>query len=171
MTFLDALEADRTRNIEAAAVEYEAALIDDFSNLPMTVNLLVLYWQATDYGFSLANRLPKEFMAKSGTRLAQLIEGAKQRFPGRPEAFFWTKYIAWADLGDAFEAGECRALLEEYPDYLEPAMLLFSLTRGVEAVGAAKELLNRCHEDGTTRSRYVASVIEGGLHRKTFEST
>ena len=166
MTLIKALEADRQGQIEKAAIEYESALANDADDLVSTMNLMVLYWQSTDYGFSLAHQLLQPFIANAGTRLAELLKTAKQRFTERPEVRFWSKYIAWADLGDSFDPDECRALLDRYPDYLEPAMLLFSLSQGVEAEDIANDLLIRCRADNTTRSRYVISVIEGVLKRK-----
>lgn len=168
MTLSKALEADRNGQIERAADEYESALANDANDLVATVNLLVLYWQSTDYGFSLAHRLSQPFIANAGTRLAQLLNIARERFPECPEVLFWTRYIVWADRGDAFDVDECRVLLKRYPDYLEPAMALFSLSQGKEAADMAIELLNRCRADNTTRSRDVSSVIEGVLKRRKF---
>ena len=70
-----------------------------------------------------------------------------------------------SDLGEDLDKGYCRQLLHEDPATLVPAMYLFDPSHGSEAQAEARELLQRCHDDGTTRARYVASVIEGVLRR------
>jgi len=56
-------------------------------------------------------------------------------------------------------------MLRDDPESLVPAMHVFAVSQGKEAKVEALEILRRCREDGTTRGRYVASVIEGVLRR------
>lgn len=165
MTFADAIAADRDGRTQDAAVAYEDALAADPRDLTSLLNLAVLYWQATDYGTSATAHLGPDFVGHAGRRFRELLETARQQFPDRPEPLFWSKYIAWTDLGEPFDVTVCRQLLRTYPDYLEPAMALFSMSSGGESESDAIRLLERCNEDRTARSRYLASVINGVLRR------
>lgn len=129
------------------------------------MNLAVLYWQATDPGMAAAHRFDRAFLAKADRRCIELLDDACVRFAGHTEPRFWMRYIDWADLGEAFEAAECQRLLNEEPSCLVPAMHLFALSQGRQAEEPAMSLLARCRREGTTRASYIASVIEGVLHR------
>jgi len=166
MRLVEALAADRQGRIQDAAAAYEGVLLSTPNDLTATVNLVVLYWQATDFGVSATKRLPPAFVASAGRRFRELLEAAQKRFPNQPELLFWARYIAWADLGDPFEPAECRELLCHHPEYLEPAFALFSRSDGTEAEAEAMKLLDRCSETPTARCRYVASVINGVLKRR-----
>jgi hypothetical protein len=165
MTVDDALRADRAGDLKRAASHYEDLLAGGAAEPDTLLNLAVLYWQATDPGMAAAQKLPSEFLAKAGKRFPELIAEAERRFPGWTEPRFWRRYIAWADLGEAFDAAECLELLQEDPGSLLPAMHVFAVSQGNESEAEARELLRRCNAEGTTRSRYVASVIEGVMRR------
>ena len=166
MTLAEALVADRQGRTQDAATVYEAVLLSAPDDLTATMNLAVLYWQATDFGNSAAEHLPPEFVAHAGKRLRELVGAAQGRFPREPEVLFWSRYVAWADVGEPFDPAECRELLRLYPDYLEPAFVLFSRSAGTEAEVEAMKLLERCSEDPTARNRYIVSVIKGVLKRR-----
>lgn len=165
MTMNDALIADREGSLKRAASSYEELLIAGMADLETLLNLAVLYWQATDPGMAAAQKLSPDFLEKAGQRFPQLLAEAERRFPARSEPRFWRRYIAWADLGEPLEVDECLEYLRKDPCSLVPAMHVFALSQGREFEAEAQELLQRCHEDGTTRSRYVASVIEGVQRR------
>jgi hypothetical protein len=166
MMLTEALTADGEGRTQDAASAYEAALLSNPLDLVATMNLVVLYWHATDYGVSATEHLPREFIALAGNRFRELLEAARVRFPDRPEVLFWTRYIAWADLGEPFEPAECRKLLFDHPEYLEPVFVLFARSAGVEAEAEAMQLLDRCSKEQTTRCRYIVSVIRGVLKRR-----
>jgi hypothetical protein len=67
-----------------------------------------------------------------------------------------------------FELAECRQLLREHPDYLEPAFVVFSDSEGMEAEPEAMRLLADYSEQPTVRARYVTAVINGTLRRQRF---
>lgn len=166
MTLATALAADRDGRVQDAAAAYEDALLSRPMDLTATINLAVLYWQATDVGMSTAMRLPPGFVAFAGKRCRDLLTAAHDRFPDHPEVVFWTKYIAWADFGDPLDLADCRTLLHQHSEYLEPAFVLFSRSDGTEAEAETLRLLQRCSEDATTRGRYIVSVINGVLARR-----
>jgi hypothetical protein len=99
MTIAAALAADRAGRIEEAAQLYEQAVAASASPLFVLMNLAILYWQATDYGFSTGNHLAHDFVARAGRRFGEGLGEAARRFPQSAEPRFWQKYIAWADLG------------------------------------------------------------------------
>jgi hypothetical protein len=163
MTLQDAVGADRKGELQLAAAGYEGVLAGGEASLEVLLNLAVLYWQATDTGMAAAKKLNPDFLVTAGGRFPELLAEAQRRFPMSTEPRFWRRYIAWADLGEPFGGDECRELLREDPATLVPAMHLFAVSHGKEARAEALELLRRCNEDGTTRARYVASVIQGVL--------
>src|ERR1700722_1603589 len=165
MSLAEALSADGAGNSILAADLYETTLKNVPRDNQAFVNLLVLYWQATDFGFSSHANLSREFIQRAGKRLRELQNVAK-KMTAVPEVRFWTKYIAWAEKGESFDLQECRRLLQEFPEYLEPAFVLFSRTAGAEAEVETQRLLQQCRETPTTRCRYIQSVISGVLKRR-----
>jgi hypothetical protein len=167
MSFEDAVTADRREEFESAAARYEEILACGERSLPVLLNLAVLYWQVTDPGLLAAKKFAPDFVATASQRFPKLLAEAEYRFPDSAEARFWRMYIAWADLGEPLDADECRQLLREDSATAVPAMHLFAVSQGAEAETKALELLRRCQSEGTTRARYIASVINGVLKRRS----
>lgn len=166
--FDDALRLDREGQIEQSARLYEEALGAGARTLDLYLNLAILYWQSTDPGFSAEHRLGLEFIANAGSRFPLLLTEAGQVYQASTEVRFWQKYISWADLGESFALEDCRQLLLEDRSVLIPAMFMFAQSQGKECRQDALELLRQCQVSGTTRARYVVSVIEGVLKRSTW---
>jgi hypothetical protein len=154
----EAIAADRNGDISRAVELYEASIND--ASEDALINLAVLYWQMTDYGLSITRGLSPEVVGRAGVRVDEVLDEAARRFPHSAAVSFWKKYIAWAELGDPFDPEDCRQLLLENPQYLEPAMYLYSISQGREGEREALMLLLQCPGLGTMRARYVASVIE-----------
>jgi hypothetical protein len=161
-----AIAADENGRFQQAAAAYETHLAASPADLEATLNLAALYWQASHFGISSFHGTSPEFLAYAGKRLGQVLEYASQRFADSAEVRFWRQYIAGAELGEPLEATECRQLLRERPDYLEPAFVVFSNSVGDEAEPEAMRLLAGCAEEPTARSRHVISVINGTLRRQ-----
>lgn len=155
-----ALTADENGHFQAAAASYEAALASDPSDVETTVNLAVLYWRAVRAA------LPPEFRNYARERLADLLATADERIAGRAELRFWRSHIAATDAGEPLEPDECRRLLEERPDYLEPAFVVFLDSAGAEAEPEAMRLLVDYTEQPTARGRYVTSVIHAVMQKR-----
>jgi hypothetical protein len=141
MTRAYALTADENGWFQQAAAGYETALLSDPADLEATVNLVVLYWQAAGGASCASGRVSAEFREHAGRRLPELLAAASQRFAGSAEVRFWQKYIAAAGSGAPLEPTECRQLLRERPDYLEPAFVVFAMSAGAEAEPEAMRLL------------------------------
>ena len=168
MTRAYALMADANGCSREAAAGYEAALLSNPADLEATVNLAVLYWQAA--GLTGFGTRPTAFQAHARRRLYELLESARHRFPASAEVTFWKKYIAAMDSGAAFAPTECRRLLAERPDYLEPAFVVFSDSEGTEAEPEAMRLLADYSEQTTARGRYVTSIISAALRKQRWRS-
>lgn len=165
MNLSTAIAADQGGDIQAAAAAYEAALAEGERSLRGMLNLAVLYWQATDFGLSTARKLDQRFVEHAARRFPVVLAEAQRAFPESTEVEFWRRYIQWADVGEAFAPEACRELLERDPTTLVPAMRLFGQAKGESYREEALELLRQCQQDGTTRARYVASVLQGVIKR------
>ena len=170
MTLAKAVVLDREGRFEEAAAAYESLLLSHPSELTPMMNLALLYWQATTCGVAAHHHLSRGFLQLAERRMLELLDAAEEQFPDHPEVHFWRKYIAWADLGEPFALEDCRDLLAQHPECLEPALAVFSWTKGAEAQAQAMQLLERCARDPTAGCRYVASVINATLlHRRSRE--
>jgi len=150
--------------VEAAHL-YEAVLADAGLPLDSMLDLAILYWQATDFGFSATQGLRKEFFQLAGVRYREILGLTLERFPHSTGARFWAKYTAWIDVGAPLDEADCVALLREDPNDLSPVLFLHSQD---ERFGQeAEALLRECNNRNTFRSRYTASVIEGVKFRAT----
>jgi len=158
-----AVTADENGHFQAAAASYEAALLSDPSDVEATVNLAVLYWRAG------RSSVPCEFRDYARERLSELLETASTRFAGRAELRFWKSHIAATEAGEPLEPDECRRLLEERPDYLEPAFVVFMNSAGAEAEPEAMRLLVDYSEQRTARGRYVTSVIHAVMQKRRWQ--
>jgi hypothetical protein len=161
-----AIAAEADGRIEHAASEYEAYASTVPADLEAVLNLIVLYWQCTDYGFSTAHKLSATFIDHAARRLKELSDDASLRFGGAPQVAFWRSYIHWADFGEGITVDDCRNLLKKYPDYLEPAVFLFAATQGAEGESECQEILGKCEGLGTVRCQYLVSVIHGVIKRR-----
>ena len=102
MSLADAIRADREGRVEQAAILYEDALAAGEDALQAFLNLSILFWQSTDYGFSTAKGLTPGFVTRAGQRFPELLRDAGRKYPQSTEVRFWQKYIPWADLGQEF---------------------------------------------------------------------
>jgi hypothetical protein len=76
-----ALTADENGRFREAAASYEAALLADPADLEATINLAVLYWQATFHSRGASGALPQEFLKHAQKRLPELLGSATERRP------------------------------------------------------------------------------------------
>lgn len=114
MTLRQALDADCEGRITDAAEGYEEVLRHDPRNVTAICNLLVLYWQSTDFGFLVGNDLPRAFVFLAGRRTLELLKFGRPQFPDNPELTFWNSYIGWTDHGGPFDIRAFRVLLREH---------------------------------------------------------
>lgn len=165
MSLEEAIGMDRLGRVEDAVALYEAALSEPVRPLDLYLNLAILYWQVTDYGYWTAKGLTPEFVARAGQRFGEVLTQAEAEYPESTEVRFWRKYIAWADLGEPLAVDECVDMLRRNASELIPVMYLFASSQGSEFAHEAEILLRECRMEGTTRAQYICSVIEGVLKR------
>lgn len=158
-----AIEADRSGRLVEAADLYEALLDSEHESVEVFLNLLVLYWQVTDFGFWVGHGLPEEFVGRAGQRLHDLLEDGVKKYEENIEAISWKRYILWADLDEPFSTEDCLALLEQDRRASIPIMVLFTRSEGTRWREEALILLEECRQEGTTRAGYVQSIIDAVL--------
>lgn len=168
MNITEAIRLEESRQFEAAAKIYEAVLADDPNSVKALVNLTVLYWQATDLGFSAGHALAPDFVKRAGDRLHALLNDANVSAPAPVEMQFWKKYIAWADLAEPLSLAFCRDLLQAHPLYLEPAMFIHLQTEGAECQAEAEQLVRQCATEGSVRNSYIQSILSSVTKRRNF---
>ncbi len=157
-----ALTADENGRFDQAAAAYEAHLAFNPDDLEAILNLAVLYWQAAE-ACAAGHAASPELIDTAEDRMNALLDSASLRFAGSAEMRFWREYITRAQLGEPLDAEDCRRLLRQRPDYLEPACVVFSNSSGLEAEPEAMRLLAQCAEQPTARNRHVISVINAVL--------
>lgn len=164
MTTLDqAIQLDVAGLHVDAADGYEAVLRADGNCVSALVNLTVLYWQSTEFGFSAGHSLPSEFVHRAADRLRSLLDQVGDDRSAGPEMTFWKKYIAWADYGEPLPVQDCLQLLADHPTYLEPTVYVFGATEGRQNRAEALELVRLSSKQATVRNRYVVSVLNSAL--------
>ncbi len=129
--------AELEGRIEEAADAYEAAF-ENHPTIETALDLALLYWQSTDFGFARGRALDTAFIARAGTRFPELLSWAVRAFPGRTEAEFWRRYISWADLGAPLSIAECLDWMREDPTHEVPAMHVFAQTQGAQCEAGAR---------------------------------
>lgn len=166
MTLNQARDADRQDRPQEAADLYEEVIQREPGSRDAMLDLALLYWEATDFGYQASRRLPQAFVDRAGRRFTELLAQARQAFPEDAEIEFWYRYVPWAHLGEPFPVEDCQRLFARDPSNLAPVLYLFaqdsSETYQAEAVG----LLRQSKDKGTLGARYVQSVLEGIFTRK-----
>lgn len=165
MTLDDARKADREGRLIEAATLYEEALSEGRLPVDALMDMAILYWQATDYGYWTGKELPLAFVRRAGIRFREILELAQAQFPGSAEPVFWQRYTRWADVGEPLAEAECIGMLQEDPTSLVPSMHIFATSEGRSHSQEAMRLLSDCKARETTRTKYISSVIEGVLKR------
>lgn len=166
MSLEEALAADRRRDFANAIPRYAESLGHPDAGVEAYLNVLVLCWQLTDYGYWATMKVPRHIVDEASNLLPEIRERAKTRFPQDAEVAFWDKYIQWTDLGEPLEDEECEALLREPSGRSVPAMHLFAISGGSRYRQEALELRARCEAQGTVKAAYIVSVISGVEERR-----
>jgi len=165
MSLRDALHEDMDGDFVGAAECYEQAIQAGDAPLEAYLNLAVLYWQCTDYGFNAGHKLGAEFIGRAGERYPTLLQEADRRFPNHPEVMFWMLYCDFVTLGEPPFVEECERLVATGSASLVPYFYLYSAYGGREYEQEASRLLRDCLEHPIVKNKYIASVIEGVAKR------
>ncbi len=165
MSLSGAVHEDMNGNIVRAADCYEQIVQVEDAPLEAYLNLAVLYWQCTDYGFNASHNLGIDFIHEAGERYETLLQEAGRRFPHHPEIRFWTLYCNYVTLGEPPFVEECKRLVDAASKPLIPCFYLYSASNGREYEKEAHHLLEECLNHPTTKNKYITSVIKGVASR------
>ena len=161
MSLIVAVQEDMQGNLSNAAECYEQVIQAGGASLEAYLNLAVLYWQCTDYGFNASHKLDYCFIDKAGERYSVILQEAEKQFPDYPEIRFWILYCDYITLGEPPFVEECRMLVNAVSKSLVPYFYLYSASRGHEYEEEANFLLEECLKYPTVKNKYIASVVKG----------
>jgi hypothetical protein len=171
MNFLDeALKLDVDQKIESAAKYYELAIQSDDPPIECYVNLAVLYWESTDFGFNTGHNLSPEFVHKAGDRYPLILNDAIIRFRDHNEVIFWQYYSAWISLGGRPFVKECLELVKDNDAMLTPYFYLYMQSGNPSYLPVIRNLAQVTKKLLTTKNRYIWSVLESSLKRYGHET-
>ena len=153
-----ALRLDAEERPREAAAAYEVAIEVADSDLETYLNLAVLYWVATDFGYAGYHKLENAFVERAGRRDHEILDEGERRFGSNNEIDFWRYYFDYVSLGEAARPGHCKTLAERGPS-LVPYFHLFELADGRRHRDEAKELLALFDPPETERGRYIYSML------------
>lgn len=154
---LDAAE----KPVEAARA-YEDVLSKGDRNVETYLNLAVLYFQCTDFGYMSHHGLSEEFCQKASKRARELLDEAEDRFGSQNELSFWRYYFDYAELGEPADPSRVEELLQEGPSRV-PVFHLLMLQGEGPYIAEGEALLREMSPPQTERERYVVSVLRSVL--------
>jgi len=161
-TFQHAVDADVAERFITATALYEETIRREGTPLDAYINLAVLYWQCTEYGFNAGHRLPLDFIRLAGNRYSAVLDAAEMKFGYSPEIGFWRLYFDYITLGEPEFDEKCKALVAEPGCTLVPYFYLYAEWNEEGRIyrKEAHQLLAECKSCLTTKNRYIISVLE-----------
>lgn len=165
MSLTGAVRRDMDNDLVEAADCYEQIVQAECAPLEAYLNLSVLYWQCTDYGFNTGHNLSVEFIHKAGERYQMLLQEADRCYPYHPEVRFWMLYCDYVTLGEPPFVEDCKKLVAATRELLVPYFYLYSAYNGQKYQEQANRLLDECLKHPTVKNKYIISVIQGTASR------
>ena len=95
-----ATEADKKRSINEAIELYEQLVAADKATLIDFLNLIVLYFNCLDLGYTSAHSIGKKVESNASTRALELISIAERRFGSHDELLYWRSMIPFIGWGE-----------------------------------------------------------------------
>ena len=164
MTFQELAEIADSRDCpREAALAYEIALQEDEANLDTFLNLAVLYFVCTDFGYSAHHHLLPEFSAKAYERALAILDKAEERFGRNVEIVFWRQYFQYIVLGDEPFIEPCEQLVSSGSS-LVPYFYLFTSFQGEKYRPQAQQLFELVRDGTTAKKRYIRSILESRIN-------
>lgn len=145
------------RPVEAAEA-YERAIGESNEGSEPYLNVAVIYLQCADPGYAAFHHLSPAVTAHAERRFFELLEQAHKRFPNDGEARFWRLYYDFVHLGGNDFTDEALAIARD-TNTLVPFFYLFTRPGGERYRDQALNLYRMVNRGGTTRDRYIASVL------------
>lgn len=159
MQELSQLWDSQDRPLEAVWA-YELLLQESEASLETFLNLAVLYFVCTDFGYSAHHHLQPEFSSKAYERSLHILDLAEEKFGGHAEITFWKLYFNYVVLGAPPFREECERLVTSN-ESLIPYFYLYAYVDSDMYKMQANQLLKKVQAGQTARERYVKSVLEG----------
>ncbi|GAB1266396.1 hypothetical protein [Aurantivibrio infirmus] len=148
-------------NFYLRAVEDETAELSDY------INASVIAFLCQDYGYSSDKKLPQKLIDMAWSEMFALLDKAEVKFGKNPNLSFWKNYFGVILLGKRGIKKECRDYLSQ--GVLDAAICLMDESNKVNLVNQALEELNaRAERGGCIKDRYIQSVIQGNVKRRTY---
>ena len=157
----EAVEKDEQGNLIEAIDLYERCLsCNEAAPLDAYLNLVLIYWQMTDFGFNASRNLDPELVRKAGERYKFLLKGAAEAYPGNAEVRFWQLYCDHVSTGTGDIENECRTLIGNHSSNNTPALYLYAKSGGSLYKSEAEDLASSCKKCQTFKNRYTLSVLQ-----------
>jgi len=165
--FKEAVEKDEQGNLIKAIDLYERCLsCNETAPLDAYLNLVLIYWQITDFGFNASHTLDPELVRKAGERYKMVLKGANEAYPGNSEVRFWQLYCDHVSTGTGDIENDCRTLIGNQSSNNTPALYLYAKSGGCLYKAEAEDLASSCKKCLTFKNRYMLSVLQSNaIHR------
>jgi hypothetical protein len=161
----EAIEKDIDGDIVGAAKAYEDVILAGSSPLDCYINLSVLYWQCTDFGFNSNLKLDPVFVKSAGVRYTQILHDANEQFVNQPEIKFWELYFDYISLGGPSFIDECKEIVQNPACSLVPYFYLLKMAGEKEFKPQVLKLIEHCRTSLTTKNKYIISVVESCFNK------
>lgn len=156
-TLESALLLDLQGNVQGAIAAYEEAIVTHTIDEAGYANLIVIYMQCLDYGFSTEHGLSDDDISKADCRLWELRMESKSLLGESYEILFWEQYARCVILGEDF-----LQVIPYWVDWVQAGYLLSPLIcselqlqlRFKDKLDELRLLVDR---PATERERYMAS--------------
>lgn len=164
MTFQELAKiADARDYPREAALAYEIVLQQYEANLDTFLDLAVLYFVCTDFGYSAHHHLLPEFSAKAYERALEILDKAEKRFGQETEISFWRQYFQYVVLGDEPFVETCEQLVHSGSSLI-PYFYLFTSLKGEKYRPQAQQLFEMVKDGATAKKRYIRSILESRVN-------
>ena len=161
MTCEQAIELDRSGQLLQAWHAYAHCLGTSPTEpaLEVLMDAAILCWQLTDPGVGAGNGLSARQLGLAEQNYVSWLQKAKELYPASSEPRLWERFTRWLSLGDEFDVDECCALLQRDPSNAVPYLFLYMSRELDRDSPQVRELESQCENSGTSRSRYILSVL------------
>jgi hypothetical protein len=156
-----ALKLDAEDKPIEAVKAYEEAIKEPGADLDIYLNLAVLYFVCTDFGYAAHHHLPDELFDKAWERMISLLDEAESRFDKNDEVDFWRRYFRYIGLGNDESVMEREPLKSSTS--LIPYFYLFKSGNGDEYRSEAEKLYELVADETSAKKRYIKSILESNV--------
>jgi hypothetical protein len=136
---------------------YERALNEGPCLVDLFIDLAMVYFICTDFGYASAKRLPQELAASAYRRAQETLSRAEATHGSSAEILFWRKYFEFIVLGAGEFKQEATRLAQQ--GTLVPYVHLYSRFASDKFSDEARLLMQSVSGVHTAKARYIRSVL------------